>query len=94
MIWDHPVDLPDSTQNHDLLPSQTMVFYYQSTAVDPPATIYIGKDKFESDTPPLCHHACTIANEGNLQTKNSSSMAGKRTFGDTALYHENREHCC
>ena len=25
-----------------------MVFYYTSTAVDPPATIYVGKDKFES----------------------------------------------
>jgi hypothetical protein len=26
----------------------TMVFYFTSTAVDPPANIYVGKDKVES----------------------------------------------
>ena len=32
----------------------TMVYYFTSTAVDPPAYIYVGKDKFESQShPPL-----------------------------------------
>ena len=29
-----------------------MVYYYTSNVVDPPATIYVGKDKFESKTSP------------------------------------------
>ena len=30
--------------NHSI----TMVYYFTSTAVDPPVTLYMGKDKFES----------------------------------------------
>jgi hypothetical protein len=41
-----------------------MVYYYTSTVVDPPAFVYVGKDKFESEPqhasgtnyiPPPCH---------------------------------------
>jgi len=28
-----------------------MVYYFTSTAVDPPAFVYVGKDKFESEFP-------------------------------------------
>jgi hypothetical protein len=31
-----------------IIKSQNMVFYFTSTAVDPPAFIYVGKDKVES----------------------------------------------
>ncbi len=27
-----------------------MVYYFTSTAVDPPASVYVGKDKFESES--------------------------------------------
>ena len=36
-----------------LLNQQTMVYYFTSNVVDPPATIYVGKDKFESPLFPL-----------------------------------------
>lgn len=29
-----------------------MVYYFTSNVIDPPATIYVGKDKFESPSPP------------------------------------------
>ena len=31
-----------------------MVYYFTSTVVDPPAYIYVGKDKFESESRILC----------------------------------------
>jgi hypothetical protein len=30
-----------------------MVYYFTSTVVDPPAAVYVGKDKFESEPPSL-----------------------------------------
>ena len=31
--------------------TETMVYYFVSNVTDPPATIYVGKDKFESLSP-------------------------------------------
>lgn len=33
-----------------------MVYYFTSTITDPPATIYVGKDKFESPSLPTPHN--------------------------------------
>lgn len=34
-----------------------MVYYFTSNVIDPPATIYVGKDKFESPLSPPSNHA-------------------------------------
>ena len=34
-----------------------MVYYFKSTAVDPAAFVYVGKDKFESESPSSTNEA-------------------------------------
>lgn len=34
-----------------------MVYYFTSTVVDPPAYVYVGKDKFESENPSVTYTA-------------------------------------
>lgn len=56
-----------------------MVYYFVSNVTSPPATIYVGKDKFESSPPPpppgftnpcqLAHQAADMV-RGVVQMKN------------------------
>ena len=50
ILTKHYVNLPASNSLPIFLQShgKTMVYYFTSNVIDPPATIYVGKDKFES----------------------------------------------
>ncbi|EFY92482.1 hypothetical protein MAC_01448 [Metarhizium acridum CQMa 102] len=59
-----------------------MVYYFTSSAVEPPGFIYVGKDKFESTSSPLLLSPARVSTDVYAcQTRISSSMAGTRTSG-------------
>lgn len=54
-----------------------MVYYFTSNVVDPPATIYVGKDKFESLLFPIsfpllfsCPTHFVVVGDGGLERQN------------------------
>lgn len=47
-----PISLVLNPFSTPLLRQKAMVYYFTSNVVDPPATIYVGKDKFESPLVP------------------------------------------
>jgi hypothetical protein len=57
-----------------------MVYYFKSSAVDPPAFIYVGKDKEESAFSSTPGRMRLTA-----QTRISSSTAGRRMSGKFAV---------
>lgn len=62
-----------------------MVLYFSSTAADPPATLYMGKDKFESQQVPAAgsHKRTKSTDKVSLQqTRSSSNLAGIAISGE------------
>lgn len=60
-----------------------MVYYFTSNVIDPPATLYVGKDKFESQTFRPSNQAPQA--DQPAQTKSSSNSAGTAMSGEHHL---------
>lgn len=64
-----------------------MVYYFTSAIVKPSAYVYVGKDKFESQSTLLLLTTVKKLTVMTLQMRNSSSTAGKRMSGKLVTLH-------